>query len=58
MATTTIIYTKEGCPFESCEQGKFSLQVGEELKITLEPKNPNWDESFIAEVIAITPNTG
>ena len=58
MAIKDIIYIKEGCPFGSCEQGKFSLQVGEELKITLGSKNPNWDESFVAEVINITPRDG
>ena len=57
MAIKNIIYTKDGCPFASCEQGKFTLQVGEELKIELEPKNPDWDESFVAEVKAVTPSS-
>ena len=53
MALQQFIYAHAGCPLASCEQGKFELQANENVKITLEPKNPDWTLEFKAEIISV-----
>ena len=54
MALQQFIYEHVGCPLESCNGSKFEIQVGEEVQITLEQKNPDWQTPFLAEVISVT----
>lgn len=57
MASKLIQINKDGCPLSSCKIGTFSLEVGEEVKITLNGKNPDWPAFIVGEVVAVDPYT-
>jgi len=48
MALQQFTYSHTGCPISSCKPSKFELEVGEQVQIVLEPKNPLWTTQFIA----------
>lgn len=53
MALKQFIYLHQGCPLASCKPNKFELEVGEQVQIKLDPKNPTWRLAFTADVIAV-----
>ena len=47
------IYSHEGCPLPPCEIGSYELSAGEQVEVTLDPKNPQWTTTFVADVVAV-----
>lgn len=54
MTLQQFTYFHTGCPISSCKPSKFELELGEQVQIVLEPKNPSWTTQFIALVKSIT----
>ena len=53
MLLLQFIYTHEGCPLPTCEVGNYELSAGEQVEVTLDPKNPEWTPVFVADVVAV-----
>ena len=53
MLLLQFIYTHEGCPLPTCEIGNYELSAGEQVEVTLDPKNPEWTTTFVADVVAV-----
>ena len=55
MNPTQFIYQHEGNPLLPCNPGEFELQIGEQVTLTIEPKNPLWPSTILATIVGLNP---
>lgn len=46
-------YCHLGCPVAPCVAGDYELQSGDRILFTLDPKNPLWPDSVVADVLDV-----